>query len=170
MAKTLTDLARLCLAEARQQLIKTGGVYGVIMIRERGGRLRRLDIPESMAWMLNHGEAKEVIFGILRNILRAEGHTAFIIAVEAWMGVSTEAGNQLLAADRDEYMRISGQGIIAMEKRGLVIRSEILACTAQSAEATVMMHQKFERGPQGFTFGPEQVMEDAAFEGRLKMF
>ena len=169
--KTVAELTRACLGEARQQLIKTGGVSGLIMVRDARNRLRRLDLPEELGGMLNHGGMKDILFGTLRELVRTQRFNAFIMAVEAWLGVATEAGMKLNTENPAEYERLSCRGVIEMERLGLATRSEVIHCMGQTPDSNIVIYQPFERGPEGITFGPETVMEGAAnFEGRMKMF
>lgn len=173
--RNLNDLARIALHEARLELKRTGSIAAIIMARERTGRLRRMDIPEGMGWMLNDGRFKEILFGALRQVVKDQGFTAFITVMEAWLGVATEEGMKMAEANPDEYRRLGSLGVIEMEKRGLVRRSEVLTCVAQTPEGFSMINQEFWRGPDGdITFGPVEDLTGeslrSSFEGRLKMF
>lgn len=121
---------------------------------------------------MNHGEAKDAIFGMIRSLARARGATATIFAVEAWFGKQTDKGRAL--PPKEFRQRTRERAFETAVRDGLVERSEAIVVTVQTPTHVMMVHQEFERdekrrrihyGERHESIGPTE-----SFVGRQKMF
>lgn len=178
--KTDTErLKKMCeeiLRMAKNQLVKTGGIRPMLMFEnkfEGGAQAAALvEMPSSMAALLNSGEGKDALFDGLRHLVRKLECTGCAILTDSWFRKTTPAGELMgVEAWKALYDKI---GPDEMEKRGLITNSEALVLNIQTPNSVLLVTQPYTRDASGksITFG---VLDEAEFpidqfEGRQKMF
>lgn len=168
----LRTMAHRVLTEAREELERTGRLTPVFVVQQNDGDFLRFELRDKAGELMNWGDAKDAIFGFVRDYVREKQAVGCIIVSEAWMTRTTEQGAQL---GKDEFLRLyRAQSIEELVKRGLATRIEAIIVSAQSAESVLQLTQPFEREErlQLVTFGTLETQElpQSGFAGRQKMF
>jgi hypothetical protein len=169
---SLRDMAELALRIVRSDLQKTKSGTPVFVLGYPDGSMRQLPFPAEGAYLLNIGEAKDAIFGHVRDMVRETGAVSVVFASESWFGRQTEAGRAL---PDEEFLRLSRErGFETAVSLGFMERAEAIMATAQTAEAVIMLSQEFRRMADGsvYSFGEVRTHEtpQEQFAGRQKMF
>jgi hypothetical protein len=170
----LRSLADIALRMAERDLEQSGNVRLVIALRLPNGSIDNLPLPDRAGELMNYGEAKDILFGGLRDYAASVGATAVIIGTEAWVGRTTEKGRVLLQASPDEYKRMTRQaGFQDAVDAGLVERREAVVITVETPERCMILTHVFERTLERKIVWHERTQIEARqseFAGRQKMF
>ena len=167
----LKQLAEIALRMGRKNL-KEEQTVGLLVFFLIDGKVERLEGDDRVAFMLNSGELKDVLFEAIRRTAQQRGATAVIIGTEAWMGKSTEAARDV---PREEIERLGREHKFeTLVQMGMVERVEAIIATAQDKDSCVFVTQPFRRDADGnvYSYGDVEVNEvpQEQFEGRQKMF
>jgi hypothetical protein len=170
--KDFDEMMKTALGLIKADMERTGASNPVFLLRNPDGKIQKLPFPKEAGELLNHGEAKDMLFGGIRRIVRQCGITAVCFATEAWVGKATEAG---MSMPREEFLKATrGHGFQRAVDLGWVKRQECIVITIQTAEMMRSIAQPFERDKEAhvITWG-EQEIHDAPqdhFAGRQKMY
>src|SRR5262245_23704857 len=133
MTDDLRQAVDLALKMARKDLEGPAkSVTPIFLLRDREGHIAQLPFPAEAARLMNYGEAKNAIFGYVREMIQSQGYTATVFATEAWYGKATEKGLKLDPKVLAEKCREPGFETAIRE--GLMERSEAVLVSVQTAD------------------------------------
>ena len=170
-------LAESGLSEARRELEQTGSCAPLILVRERYGEIHKLKLEGPLAQLMNSGEAKDHLFGWLRQYVEQNGATAVLFITDSWMGDPTEKQRKTLAEPGGKEKLESamrGKSITELAAEGWVERVECVVATLQTEESVWIIQQRYDRHQRRkhIDWGERTTMHNpqAYFQGRQKMF
>ena len=120
--------------------------------------------------LLDSGDAKRILFGIIRDIVHDTGVDGVVFGTDMWGATCTQEGFK----HKDEWDRHIDTGFAKLVKMGWAVRCQLVHVTAQSASDVVMMQHCYQRKSGGRVqwLGDTQsdVISQSEFGGRQKMF
>jgi hypothetical protein len=132
------------------------------------GEWSRFPLPGEL---LDSGDAKRILFQIIRNIVRDTRADAVIFGTDMWGAQATEAG---IKAGADAWNRHVDTGFEKLVKMGWAIQCQLLNVTAQSKTDVLMMQHAYQRKASGLVQwigeAHSHVIPQDGFGGRQKMF
>ena len=121
--------------------------------------------------LLDSGDAKRVLFGIIRDLVRDSGADAVIFGTDMWGAQPTDDG---IKAGVEEWNRHVDTGFAKLVKMGWAIQVQLLNVTAQSKTDVLMMQHAYQRKGSGLVQwlgeAHTHTMSQDHFGGRQKMF
>ncbi|HEY1897026.1 MAG TPA: hypothetical protein VGG62_12165 [Terracidiphilus sp.] len=171
--KDFQMMAKTALAHIKDGMERTGGSMPVFMVRNPDGKVEKISLPKELGKLMNSGDAKNMLFDGMRQIVKHKGITATCFATEAWMGETTQAGRLVSPKEFDAATR--QRGFQAAVDRGWVIRRECVVVVLQTEEVMRSISQQFERDEeaQEIRWIGEPVTHttpQSHFKGRQKMY
>jgi hypothetical protein len=127
-------------------------------------------VPEELAPLMNYGNAKDLIFGTFRELVRRKGIDAVIFATDTWIGEATPEGMKYY--DTPEWRELHDFGFEKLVQRGWVQRWECFTVTAQNATDALLIAQKYQRMGSVIQLlsARRNWFPQDEFTGRQKMF
>ena len=173
MKEDLKKLAQSALDVARDDLTGKGSVTPMFLIRTPEGTLEVIRFDGKAAGnLMNSGAAKDLLFGMMRQMVAARGITAVIFATEAWIGKATEKGMKL--GEAELRRRTRERAFESAVRDGLVERREAIVVNVQTPDGVLLVHQFFVRDykTETVTYAERLDAEVPAgdFFGRQKMY
>jgi len=121
--------------------------------------------------LLDSGDAKRVLFGIIRDIVQDSGADGVLFGTDMWGAQATDAG---VKAGADAWNRHVDTGFAKLVKMGWAIQVQLLNVTVQSKTDVLMMQHAYQRKGSGLVQwigeAHSQVIPQDEFGGRQKMF
>jgi len=121
--------------------------------------------------LLDSGDAKRVLFGIIRDIVQDSGADGVLFGTDMWGAQATEAGVQ---AGADAWNRHVDTGFAKLVKMGWAIQVQLLNVTAQSKTDVLMIQHAYQRKGSGLVQwigeAHSHVIPQGEFGGRQKMY
>jgi hypothetical protein len=167
----LRSLAETGLTIIKKDLERTGSANPFFVLRHEDARLEQLNVPEALADLFNNGSAKSRIYGWVRDYVRMHAINAVIMGADAWLSRSTPKAEDLSQEEFDRIVR--EEGAEECEKRGLVVRQEVVMVNVQTPARVLSLSQVYERlGRRSIIFREICQIESPIdkFTGRQKMF
>ena len=167
----LESQANQVIAALKATVELQGDVLPMMYLHKKGDWNPVPLVPAGLADLMNSGKAKDVIFGLVRDIVRNQGIDAVIFATDTWNGETTEEG--MKHYDTPEWKELHGFGFEKLVQRGWVKRSECFTVTAQNADDVLLIQQKYQRLDSGMVQllnAERHWFDQPKFGGRLKMF
>ena len=132
------------------------------------GEWSRFPLPGQL---LDSGDAKRVLFQLIRDIVRDTRADAVIFGTDMWGASATEEG---VKAGAEAWNRHVDTGFAKLVKMGWAIQHQLLNVTAQSKDHVLLMQQGYQRKGSGLVQwvgeAHSQVIPQDEFGGRQKMF
>ena len=121
--------------------------------------------------LLDSGDAKRVLFAIIRDIVQDSGADGVLFGTDMWGAQATEAG---VKAGADAWNRHVDTGFAKLVKMGWAIQVQLLNVTVQSKTDVLMMQHAYQRKGSGLVQwigeAHSSVIPQDGFGGRQKMF
>jgi hypothetical protein len=121
--------------------------------------------------LLDSGDAKRVLFGIIRDLVGDTGADGVLFGTDMWGAQATEAG---IKAGSDAWNRHVDTGFAKLVKMGWAIQVQLLNVTVQSKTDVLMMQHAYQRKGSGLVqwigAAHSSVIAQDGFGGRQKMF
>ena len=168
----LKKLATVALNRAQESLTRTKSCGVVFLLGFADGSIKVQQVPDAMSELLNTGWGKDVLFEAMRRFGMAENAEAVVFCTECWAGKANPASQGL---SREQWIELCRKyDTEELAQQGLIVRSEALQATAQTAEHVVSIVLPFRRDASGsvYSFGDQEIIDTipADMEGRFKMF
>jgi hypothetical protein len=126
-------------------------------------------MDNEQARILDSGEAKDLFFGGMREIVKAGGCDATIFVTDTWVGQFTEEGLKHL----NEFEPLVTHGYTKLVQLGWMRRQEAFTCVAQTETDVFTITQPYLRsssGPVTLLKSDRHWGSQQEFGGRTKMF
>ena len=159
MSEELRTMGHRALAEAREEMEKTGTITPVFIVQEKDGQFMRFEMRDEAGKLMNIGQAKSAIFGWLRAYVQQKEALGCILVGEAWHAHSTEKAHALPKDELLEMVRKSG--VPELVKQGWMTSREVININVQSPEVMMTLTLPFERNDRLrlVTFGTLETAE-----------
>jgi hypothetical protein len=171
--KDFETMTKTIFALMQAEITRKGNATPVILVRYPDGKIERLPFPEKAGALMNFGEAKDVIFGAVRKLVRHAGLTAVAFGAESWFGQTTEAGKAVPEKEFNAATR--ERGFQTAVDKGWVTREQCFTVILQTETDMRTVTQVFERDDTAhavYYIGDRQIMTtpQSHFKGRQKMY
>ncbi len=160
------ELIAAAKATAEQQ-----GCFAVTILIHAEERWQRLPFPQELVPLMNNGQAKDAIFGALRQTIQQTGADAVIVGSDSWHAQTTPEGKKHF--NTPEWDELIDFGYCKLVERGWVIRREVFLISAQNVNEVLILQQPYERIDSGriqLLDSTRNWVAQSDFTGRQKMF
>jgi hypothetical protein len=156
-----------------QETLERGGEWPFTFMLHHPAidRWETLHLPRGTGILMNSGEAKDAIFGFIRQVVQDKGCDAVIFASDTFEAKVTEEGKKHL--DTPEWKAAVDRGFVKLARMGWVRVSESIVVTAQTSADALIIGQGYQRlGSGSIQLGKcnRGWGEQKLFKGRQKMF
>jgi hypothetical protein len=167
--RAYTDIA---LERVMPILQRNGCFQPFFVLRLADGDLLTLEVPKGTEHIMNSGEAKDKLFGAIREQVHECGVKAVVLCTDGWQGRATAKG---LSVPREEFLEACRErGFESAVKKGWLQRSEAILVTVQIPERVMIASQFYDRDEVRLeiTYRERTIAEvpTEGFHGRQKMY
>lgn len=169
-AKDLAYYTDIALEQAMAEVQLTGSLVPIILLLLADNQtLERLPFPPEAARLMEIGEAKTLIFNLIRDLVRTNGYRMVVIATivtfVAYRSSSPDEQRTFMDTARDK-------GLTAAAEAAQVPARDAIAILAQCPDGALMTTQFFSAATRTVTFGEKAAMSVGVdgVQGRVKMY
>ena len=151
--------------------VELQGDFDLTILIHTKGQWARLPLPKEVGILMNNGNAKDRIFGAVRETVHQAGADGVIIGSDTWQSETTPEGAKHY--DTQEWKDLHDFGFVKLVQRGWVTRSEAFVVVAQNASEALIITQRYQRLGSGMIQlldCKRDWFDQSKFGGRQKMF